>query len=262
MARAVKKTPMKSVPWAPAQPPRAPESVESWGVDGIVDAARDGEPIELDAVRLDDLDLTDAALADAGHHGPSPFFGARLGQVTFRSVVLRGMDLREVRLADVAFDSCELSAADLSDADLRRVVFRDCRMSGLVASDTRAEDMRFERCRIDGAWFRAGSWKRVRFVDCDLSGADFASLEATASGFVRCTLDEAEFSKARLTNVAVHGSTFVGLRGVTSWTGVVIDEEQAIPLGLALLAASGIKVADEFLDGDADGEPLPPPQQR
>lgn len=48
--------------------------------------------------------------------------------------------------------------------------------------------------------------------------------------------------------MALHGSSFEGLKGIESLLGVVIASDQMLSLALPLLARLGVTVDDEYLD--------------
>ena len=163
-------------------------------------------------------------------------------------VRLTGWEIDELTLLDTAVEGCELSGAVVSDGRWERVVFENCRMSGLAAAGLRARHVRFVDCKLDGAWLRGASFDHCEMVDCDLTGADLYGARLAASQLVRCTLDDAELSSVDADELALHGSTIVGTKGLASLQRLIVGSDQIVDLAIPLLAARQIRVDDDYFN--------------
>jgi uncharacterized protein YjbI with pentapeptide repeats len=193
-----------------------------------------------DDLRLEGIRLT-GSWAGASFEGLD-IRGARLSGVRFTGATLDQLLLRDV----VAVD-CELSGATLNAGVFERVRFERCRMSGLVATGLRARDVEMVDCVLDGAWLRSATFERCELAGCNLRGADLYGADLRDTRLVHSQLDETEWSKATVGNLALHGSTLDGLRGVQALHHVVIGTDQLLPLALPLLASLGVVVDDDYL---------------
>ena len=157
-----------------------------------------------------------------------------------------GAHLATLRVVDCVFRDCDLSGALLRGAALVRVAFQQCRLSGVVMHQGRWQDVHFADSKLDEANIRMTVGERVEFDDCVLHGTDFggATLRPGAR-FFDCDLSRADFTKADVRGARLHGSVLDGLRGADSLTGTVIDPNQAVPLGLLLLAGRAVTVDEE-----------------
>jgi uncharacterized protein YjbI with pentapeptide repeats len=213
--------------------------------------------IEIDDLRVDDLDgLADhdeleGALVDGVDLTGVEVRGLAVARSRLVDVRLSGATLERLDLVDVELDGCDLSGADLSGARLTRVAFRRCRMDGLVAPEVRAEHVGIHDAPMTEAWLRSSSWDRCRLEGCDLTAADLHGSRWTASVLRRCRLDAAELSTASFEGVALHGSTFLDLRGAAALRGCTIGPEQVLDLAGPALAALGVEVADDDEDPSA-----------
>jgi uncharacterized protein YjbI with pentapeptide repeats len=156
-------------------------------------------------------------------------------------------------LKDVVATECELSGTTLTSAVFQRVRFERCRMAGLVAAELSARDVRLVDCQMTEAWLRTSTFERCELSGCDLRDADLYAARLKDTRLVHSQLDGTEWSKATVDNVALHGSSLEGLKGVDRLLGVVIASDQLLPLALPLLAALGVTVDDDYLtDLDRD----------
>ena len=165
-------------------------------------------------------------------------------------VRLTGAEIEELTLLDTIVEDCELSGAVVSGWRCERVVFSDCRMTGIVAADMRARHVRFSNCQLDGAWLRSASFDHCELVDCDLTNADLYGARLVASRLVRCRLDGAELSGVEADELALHGSSLNGAKGIASLQKLIIGTDQVMELAIPLLAARGIRIDDDYLDDD------------
>jgi uncharacterized protein YjbI with pentapeptide repeats len=132
----------------------------------------------------------------------------------------------------------------LDSASLERVAFVGCRMTGVVLSGSALRDVRVTDSRADLANFRMMRASYLLVERTSLREGEFYGAVLERSALLDCDLGAADFTSASLTEVDVHGSDVTGLRGAASLAGARIGVDQAIPLGAALLAATGIAVTD------------------
>ena len=216
---------------------------------GRVEAPRVAEElVPLDGETVDDGDVLDGVLWTGA--GPLDSGSIRELQVTasrLSGVRLTGLELEDLTLLNTAVDACELSGAVVSGGRCERVAFADCRMSGLVASDLKARHVRFSNCQLDGAWLRAASFDHCELVDCDLTGADLSGARLVATRLIRCRLDGAYLGNAYADELALHGSTIDGTKGIANLRKVIIASDQLVDVALPLLAAHQIRIDDDYL---------------
>ena len=221
---------------------------------GRVEGPRVAEELEpTDGGAVADGDLLDGVLWSGDGDEPLGWESVRELQVTasrLRGVRLTGVELEDLTLVDTAIDGCELSGAVLSGARGERVAFTDCRMAGLVAADLKARHVRFSNCLLTGAWLRAASFDHCELVDCDLTGADLSGARLVATRLVRCRLDHADLSAAHADDLALHGSTLDGTKGLAELRKVIIASDQLVDVALPLLAAHQIRIDDDYLSPD------------
>lgn len=219
---------------ATVRPPDVPDELRDVDLDDDLEL---GDDQRLEEVRLsgswmqstvDGLEIVGSVLA-----------GVRWTGSTFEN-----LGLRDVRLVD-----CELSGATLTGASLERVAFLRCRMSGVVASDVRAKDVVFGDCVMDEAWLRMATFERCELSGCDLRSADFYGATLKDTRLVHSVLDDTEWAEAKTDNVALHGSSLGAVRDVEALRNVVVGSDQVMSLALPILAAHGIVVDDDYLDG-------------
>jgi uncharacterized protein YjbI with pentapeptide repeats len=216
-------------PWVAA--PEVPDNL-SEAEDALADDAR------LEAVRL------------SGAWVQESLEGVEISSSVVRGLRLTGSSIDGLHLNDVVVTDCELSGVTLTASIFRGVRFERCRMSGLVAAELNARHVQMTDCQMDGAWFRMASFVRCEFSGCDLRDADFYAANLKDVRLLHSTLDNTEWSKAALDNVALHGSSLDGLRGVKALRRLVIGSDQLLPLAIPILNSLGIVVDDAYLDSD------------
>lgn len=162
---------------------------------------------------------------------------------------LTGVDLTSRRLAgfqarDVVFEGCDFSGAVLDGAQLDRVVFRGCRLTGAMLTAARLQDVVIEDCVATLANFRATRAALLFVRRTSLVEADFYTATLTDSAILDCDLSRANVRDLRAQRLHLHGSTLDRLVGATSLRGALIDDEQIIALGAAVLADIGVSIGD------------------
>ncbi|ADG97146.1 pentapeptide repeat protein [Segniliparus rotundus DSM 44985] len=155
---------------------------------------------------------------------------------------LAGLVVERLRCENVEFVRCDLSGAIWDSAFLERAVFLDCRMTGLTLSGARLRDVRVESCGAELASFRMAKAERLHVEASILRGADFQEAALAQSRLVRSDLRGAGFRRAQLSQVELRGSSLHGLVGVASLRGAQVTADQAVVLGMQLLAETGIGV--------------------
>jgi uncharacterized protein YjbI with pentapeptide repeats len=203
----------------------------------------------IDGASIDDGDVLEGVLWTGDGLEPSTgdlqVVGSRLSGVR-----LTGAEIEGLTLLDTIVDSCELSGGVVSGWRCERVAFSDCRMTGIVAADFRARHVRFSNCQLDGAWLRSASFDHCELVDCDLTGADLYGSRLVASRLVRCRLDGVELSGVDADELALHGSSISGAKGIASLQKLIIGTDQVMELAIPLLVARGIRIDDDYLPAD------------
>jgi hypothetical protein len=152
-----------------------------------------------------------------------------LSNVSLRSAVLRGINLKYAAAAGTDFSAARLTSADLSGASVTgaTLIEADLRMARLKGAD-------LSRTRLIAADFGGADLKDADLSDADLSGA-----------YLRGTrLDRTSLIGARL-----RGTTFaeIDLRGVIGLESVRHDGPSSI--GLDTIYRSQGKIPEAFLRG-------------
>lgn len=210
--------------------PRAPESfVAAAGWD------------EAESLGWADLELREGPDPSVPIEAP----GLDVSRCLLVGISLVGALLPRSRWSDVVFARCDLAGADLTGAALSRVEVRECRLNGALLGGTRLRDVRIVDCLLDGTHLRLAKGERIRIEHCRAVGLDLSGTEATEVVIADCDLTGADVSQARLPGVRLAGSTVDGLRGAASLRDAVIDADQVLPLGVALLAALGVTIEDD-----------------
>lgn len=162
----------------------------------------------------------------------------------FTGIELTSRTFTGLRARDVVFERCDLSGAVLDGAVLDRVEFRGCRLTGTMLSATTLTDVVIADCVANMANFRAARARRLFVEDSILIEADLYTASLTDSAFLDCDLRRANVDSVRIERVSLHGSTLDEIKGVASLAGACIDDDQMIPMGVALVAGLGIRVSD------------------
>lgn len=162
-----------------------------------------------------------------------------------RGVRLTSWSFERLRLADVVLDDCDLSGVSLTSSTFVRVHMRNCRLSGMQAPGLRASDVLVTDAKADGVNLRMANVARSAFVRCELVELDVGSATFADVDLVGCDLSRADFHHARLTDVALHGSSLDGVRGAASLAGAIVGSDQIVSLAFATFDAIGIVVDDD-----------------
>lgn len=153
--------------------------------------------------------------------------------------------LEKTNFADVEFLNCDVTAASFAEASWRRVLLQDCRGSGMQLPGSTLKDVTFSSCKLDLANFRFAKLHNVRFQDCQLSEADFYAAELRSVEFRHCSLQKTQFSEAKLHQVDLRSSNILGLAGIASLSGAIIDSAQLLGIAPLLAAELKIRVIDD-----------------
>ncbi len=204
-------------------------------------------PGDLDEVELDGLDDHDgwseaavtgyAVAADAEH--------VQISRGTIATARFTGASIRKLELTDVAVANTDFAGAVLEDLSCLRVSFTNCRFSGADLGGASLADVRFTDCQLDEIGLRLVRAERLVVTGGTAVKADLYRADVPGSRWHDVDLTGADLSGARFTRVRLHGSTIVDVRGAKALQGAVIDHQQVVPVGLALIADAGIEVDDD-----------------
>ncbi|HEY5137829.1 MAG TPA: pentapeptide repeat-containing protein, partial [Methylococcales bacterium] len=100
-------------------------------------------------------------------------------------------------------------------------------------------------CKLDLANFRFSKLTNVIFKDCTLEEADFYMAELRDVAFQNCVFEKTEFSGSKLRQVDFRTSDVLGVQGIGSLAGAIIDSSQLITLAPLLASALKIQVKDD-----------------
>jgi pentapeptide repeat protein len=189
-------------------------------------------------------DTWDGVLAGADVEVPEHVAGLSLQECRWEGADLAGRTFGGLRCRDTEFVHCDLSGAVLDDASLTRVTFTDCRLTGVVLAGASLIDVRIADCRADMANFRMARGRHLLVEGTGLQGADFYRFTGKECWLLGCDLTGANFADAELGGTHLNGSTLDDVRGAFSLRGSRISADQQVPLGIALLGALDIGVAE------------------
>ncbi|WP_018653237.1 pentapeptide repeat-containing protein [Actinomadura flavalba] len=160
----------------------------------------------------------------------------------FEQTYLPAIVLHRAGFADVEFTGCDMANARLFNSRMFNAAVTTCRMTGLQLTEAGLRDVTFEGCRADLANFRFAHLRDVVFRDCNLSEAGFQNAELTHVRFERCKLTATQFSNARMNNVHFSACDLNGVRGITSFAGATVSNNDAMGLLDAMASALGITI--------------------
>jgi len=202
---------------------------------------------ELEEVELDGLEDHDgwsesaisgyAVAADAEHVNISR---STLGSIRFTSA-----NLRRFELTDVAVANCDFAGVVLEELSLNRVSFTNCRFTGADLGGANLVDVRFTDCQLDEVALRLARAERLAVSGGTAAKIDLYRAQLPGSRWHDVDLTGADLSGAKFTRARLQGSTIVDVRGAKALEGAVIDHEQVVTVGLALMADSGITIDEE-----------------
>jgi hypothetical protein len=193
---------------------------------------------------VDSGDTWDGVLADGEVEVPEHVADLTLQECRWVGADLSGRSFGGLRCRDTEFVHCDLSGAVLDDAGLTRVTFTDCRLTGVVLAGASLVDVHIRDCRADLANLRMARARYLLVEGSGLEGADLYRFTGSDCAFLGCDLTGANFTDAELTGTHLHGSTLDEVRGAFALRGSRISADQQVPLGVALLGALDIEVAD------------------
>lgn len=202
---------------------------------------------DLEEVELDGLEDHDgwseaaitgyAVAADAEH--------VQISRSTISSTRFTGASLRRLELTDVVVANSDFAGAVLEELSLTRVSFTNCRLSGADLGGARLTDVRFTDCQLDEVALRMVRAERLAVSGGTAAKVDLYRAEVQGSRWHDVDLTGADLSGAKLARARLQGSTIIDVRGAKALEGTVIDHEQVVSVGLALMADAGIEVEEE-----------------
>ena len=204
-------------------------------------------PQHLDPLLLDGI-ADDDGLVEREIRGSAVTADAERVSITRSTLVgvrLTGVQLRRPELTDVALVDCDLAGAVVEEGWFVRVSFTRCRLSGADLGGAELTDVRFVDCQLDELGLRMVAAARLVVEGCSATGVDLYRARLAGSTWNRTDLTGAELSGADLARARLHGSTIAELRGASALKGAVIDPDQVVAVGLALIADSGIVIDDD-----------------
>jgi len=195
----------------------------------------------------DDL-VDEAELTGLGYEG-ADLSGRDVASAVVRRSRFRGCTLGPGTFGRVSLVDCELQGCDLANlqarsSSLTRVAVTGCRLTGLSWAGGWCRDVRWDSCRADLVSFRFTRFLAAAFVECDLRQADFQEADLSGITFTDCDLSGAQFSGATTTGTRFSGCTLIGISGVQSLRGAVVDSRDIVDLGYSLACALGILVEE------------------
>jgi len=202
----------------------------------------DPEPLELDG--LDDhdgwteRDITGSAIAADAEH-------VNIARSTLTNVRFTSASLRKLDLVDVVVTNGDFAGAVLEELTLNRVAFVACRFTGADLGGATLTDVRFTDCQLDESAFRMVRAERLVVTGGSAKQIDLYRAWVNGSRWHDVDLTGADLSGAHLERARLQGSTLLDIKGAKALQGAVIDHEQVVTVGMALIAESGIEVDED-----------------
>jgi uncharacterized protein YjbI with pentapeptide repeats len=165
-----------------------------------------------------------------------------LDQCRLDDTRLSGLALAKCEFTDTVVRNCDLANTVARDTSLVEVRITDSRMTGSSWAECTFRDTVIEECRADLATFRFARFRRTVFRACNLQGADFQDADLRGVAFEGCNLREARFAGAQLAKARFTDCDLLGIHGVTSFSGAVIDSGDLQALAYSLAGALGITI--------------------
>lgn len=202
----------------------------------------DLEPLELDG--LEDHDgWSERAITGTAIGADAEL--VEIARSTITGVRFTAAHLRRLELVDVAVTDCDFAGAVLEELRLDRVSFTNCRFEGADLGGATLADVRFTDCQLDELGLRLVRAERLAVTGGSAQRIDLYRAWCNGSRWHDVDLTGAELSGAKLARARLQGSTIVDVRGAKALEGAVIDPEQTVAVGLALIADAGITVDDD-----------------
>ncbi len=204
-------------------------------------------PADLEPLELDGLEDHDG-WGERAIRGTAIGADAELveiGRSTIAGVRFTAAHLRRLELIDVILTDCDLSGAVLEELRLDRVAFVNCRLDGADLGGATLTDVRFTDCQMDDLGLRMVRAERLVVTGGTAQRVDLYRAWCNGSRWHDVDLTGAELSGAKLARARLQGSTIAEVRGGRALEGAVIDHEQVVAVGLALIADVGIELSDE-----------------
>jgi len=202
----------------------------------------DLEPLELEG--LDDHDgwadraITGTAIAADAEH-------VNIARSTLTNVRFTSASLRKLDLVDVVVTNGDFAGAVLEELALDRVAFVACRFTGADLGGATLTDVRFTDCQLDEIALRMVRAERLVVTGGSAQQADLYRAWVNGSRWHDVDLTDADLSGAHFERARLQGSVLRDIRGAKALQGAVIDHEQVVTVGLALIAESGIEVDED-----------------
>lgn len=193
---------------------------------------------------VDSGTVWDCVEGDADVVVPSSVHGWRVQESRLVGMDLSGRVFGGLTMRDTHLVRCDLSGAVLDGAALERVAFTECRLTGAALSGARLTDVLITECAADLLSLRMSTATTLLIEDSNLRGADLHEFTAGGSAMLGCDLTGSLLDGARLEGTRLQRSTIAEISGSLALRGCVIGPDQQIAVGVALLDALGITVAD------------------
>ena len=183
---------------------------------------------------VDSGTVWDCVEGDADVVVPSSVHGWRVQESRLVGMDLSGRVFGGLTMRDTHLVRCDLSGAVLDGAALERVAFTECRLTDVLITE----------CAADLLSLRMSTATTLLIEDSNLRGADLHEFRAGGSAMLGCDLTGSLLDGARLEGTRLQRSTIAEISGSLALRGCVIGPDQQIAVGVALLDALGITVAD------------------
>ncbi|MCU1371904.1 MAG: pentapeptide repeat protein [Ilumatobacteraceae bacterium] len=199
---------------------------------------------DLDEVELDGLQDHDgwSESAISGYAVGADAEHVNISRSTISAARFTGANLRRLELTDVVVANTDFAGAVLEELSLSRVSFTNCRFSGADLGGATLADVRFTDCQLDEVALRTVRAERLAVSGGTAVKIDLYRAQVPGSRWHDVDLTGADLSGANLERARLQGSTIADVVGAKALQGTVIDHDQVVAIGLALMADSSITV--------------------
>ncbi|WP_051793068.1 pentapeptide repeat-containing protein [Kibdelosporangium aridum] len=166
-----------------------------------------------------------------------------IDQCRFTDTRLAAVTMVKSLFTETVFDNCDLANINARVTSLVDSTVTNSRLTGSKWAECVFRGTTFKECRLDLTSFRFATFKQTVFRSCNLREADFHNADLRRIRFESCDLQGAQFTDAQLAEAKFIDCNLLGIGGVTSFRGAVVDSDDLGSLAYSLAAALGIRIS-------------------
>lgn len=160
----------------------------------------------------------------------------------FESCVFTGQSFEKIELHGVTIQKSDMSNLRTYQASLQKTILKNLRATGADFPEAEIKDCLFKDVKFDNTGFKLANLKRVRFENCILKQADFYKATLHDVTFSGCELEGANFDQATFRSVDFRGENIAQVKGIASFRGAIISNEQLYQIAPLIAAEIGFVI--------------------